>query len=237
MKPRTSMEAFCTPHPSPPPQAEEGEKIPSPAQRGRSGRGSITRALRSLRALSLHRGVGRRIREDGFVVGGPVRDHLDRRQRDDRQAWRVDLRQDGDALQNTRRDSNSQRGGDATNRDAGHFVAPGSCLEVVLEVEYLIGRSPFKKADNWLVRAENSRRCAEPRHACTAAVRGALARTCPNANIVNPAKSAGTPTIRNTAGSDRSIDNITPPPMDPSTDPMRPTPLAQLTPVARQSVG
>jgi len=43
--------------------------------------------------------------------------------------------------------------------------------------------------------------------------------------------------IRKTVGNGKSSDSIAPPPTEPSTEPIRPTPFAQLTPVARQSVG
>ncbi|BDB26828.1 putative signaling protein [Cupriavidus sp. TA19] len=72
----------------------------------------------------------------------------------------------------------------------------------------------------------------------TASLSTVLSRlTTPSENIDIPATNAGTPISTNSAGIPTPNDNIVAPPTDPTTEPMRPTPLAQLTPVARQSVG
>ncbi len=51
------------------------------------------------------------------------------------------------------------------------------------------------------------------------------------------ATSAGTAAMLNTAPRPQPNESSCPPTIDPTTEPTRPTPLAQLTPVARLAVG
>jgi hypothetical protein len=57
------------------------------------------------------------------------------------------------------------------------------------------------------------------------------------ASMLIPAMKAGIATTRNTVGRPHWRDSMVPPSIEPRTEPIRPTPEAQLTPVARLVVG
>ncbi|KHL13011.1 hypothetical protein WR31_35670 [Burkholderia contaminans LMG 23361] len=63
------------------------------------------------------------------------------------------------------------------------------------------------------------------------------ARTTPSASTAIPAITHGAATTANAVDNGTPIASIAPPAIDPTTEPPRPIPFAQLTPVVRHSVG
>jgi hypothetical protein len=80
---------------------------------------------------------------------------------------------------------------------------------------------------------------AHPSGASQIALTDAIATglATPSANIDKAAMTVGSATMTKIVGSDRPAPSMAPPANDPTTEPLRPIAFAQLTPVARQSVG
>lgn len=92
------------------------------------------------------------------------------------------------------------------------------------------GRANRRTVGPWLALRTKSLGISESRPAKGAACR-------PMTMMLNAAIRAGTPTTANTKGRLQPSASIQPPAIEPSTEPIRPMPEAQLTPVAWDAVG